>query len=55
MIVARQVLEVKKQSPAVPVTKNCGISAMQVLLRGCLQAGLVDKALAVTRCAYHLP
>jgi len=26
-----------------------------VMVRGCLQAGLVDKAVAVVRCAYHLP
>lgn len=26
----------------------------QVMVRGCLQAGLVDKAVAVVRCAYHL-
>merc|ERR1719310_184956 len=25
------------------------------LVRGCLQAGSLDKAVAVVRCAYHLP
>lgn len=26
----------------------------QVMLRGCLQAGLLEKAVSVVRCAYHL-
>ncbi|CAK9033739.1 unnamed protein product [Durusdinium trenchii] len=26
-----------------------------VMLRGCLQAGLLEKAVSVVRCAYHLP
>lgn len=42
--------QVVKDGVCVPDAKT-----YTVLLRGCLQAGLVDKALAVTRCAYHLP
>lgn len=42
--------QVVKDGVCVPDAKT-----YTVLLRGCLQAGLVDKAIAVTRCAYHLP
>lgn len=42
--------QVVKDGVCVPDTKT-----YTVMLRGCLQAGLLEKALAVTRCAYHLP
>merc|ERR1719420_2342938 len=39
------------------VAEGCALDqkAYVALVRGCLQAGIVDKAAAVVRCAFHLP